>query len=137
MSARKTSQGFIALTSSIIVGTVLLILVISLAFTSYYSRFSILDAESKEVSQGLAEGCVETVILKYSQGKNSYITSTTFPEEVNIGSETCSIVSVSHSTPFANTQVKASFNKAVTNLEVEFFDTSPFEINSWEEVANF
>ena len=57
---RKTNSGFIALFSVIIISFVLLIVAVTLNFTGFSGRFNILDSESKERSNALAEACIDS-----------------------------------------------------------------------------
>jgi len=138
----NTQNGFVALISTIIVAAVLLILAVSVASSGFQGRFSVFDAEIKEVSRGAAEGCVETALLRYVQadGDDYLDTSiTTFPETgISIGVAECDIVLAERkngSTILVRT--RADFHGAVTNLEVEFDDTSPYGTTSWKELAEF
>ncbi len=84
---RKTSKekGFIALFSVVIISFVLLLAVISLTFTGFFSRFNILDSESKERSDELASACIEIARLKIALN-NSY---TGFDNNVSVGTGIC------------------------------------------------
>src|SRR3989344_2650817 len=66
-SRQKNSAGFIALTATIIVAAVLLVLTVSIASSGFQGRFAVFDGEVKEASRALAEACVETAILKHAK----------------------------------------------------------------------
>jgi len=57
------NKGFIALFSVIIISFVLLLLTVSLNFSSLLGRFNILDSEVREESTETADACVEAARL--------------------------------------------------------------------------
>lgn len=136
----KSNEGFIALTATIIVAAVLLILAVSVASSGFQSRFSVFDGEVKEVSRGLAEACVQFAILEYAKD-NSY-TGNNHPKTVVFDpdptkSRECTIISVSGSAPALQIRTQAEFRSSFTNLEVVIDATNDYAVDSWEEVAEF
>lgn len=128
MLNKNTSQGgFIALVSAIIIAVVLITLVVAVSFAGFFGRFDIFDSEIKEVSQGLAEACIETAILKHAQD-NSYAGGDT----ILVGDETCDILSVSGS-PLVEIYVSGVYKNAYTNLEVIVDSASDYSVTSWRE----
>lgn len=125
------NKGFVALTATIIVAAALLIVVVNIASNGFYGRFNILDAEVKEVSRALAEGCVETAILKYAQDS----TYTGDNDVVRIGDKECVIKSVSGTSPIS-IDTQAVVNNTYTNLRVGVESTN-FTVVSWQELPNF
>lgn len=63
MYHRSYNEGFIALFTVIIVSFVLLLVAITLNFSGFYGRFNILDSELKEMSDKLADACLEQARL--------------------------------------------------------------------------
>lgn len=131
-SGKNTDQdGFIALTSAIIVSAVLLIVTVTLSYSGFLARFNILSSEYKERSAALAEACVDLAILKLADDSG-------YPgnETISVGSDSCLIrpMQVSGSEKIIETQ--AIFQEAYTNLRV-FVDGTTLEITDWEELANF
>jgi type II secretory pathway component PulK len=61
---RNNQKGFIALISVVIISFVLLLVATTLSTKGFYARFNILDSESKERSNALADACIETARLK-------------------------------------------------------------------------
>jgi hypothetical protein len=121
----KKNAGFIALISSIIISAILLVIITGLNLNEFYTRSNILDSELKEKSVALAEACADTAILRMVNG-SSYST----PSTVNIGSDTCKILSVIGST----IQVQAIYNKNYyTTLQI-VLDSSTFAVTSWKEI---
>ena len=138
---RKASpqQGFIALLTTIFISFSLLIVVTAAGFDGYYSRFGILESEQKEMSADLAESCFHTAALRIAK-EHGYIQAA--PEEIHVGSATCTIRSVRTGSVFSSDrliEVSGVLGGAVTNYEIEI-DPSAFpaiEIVSWIEVARF
>lgn len=120
----KHEKGFIALISAIILSVLLLGLTVSLGFSSFFTRFNILDSESKERSLALAEACGDTAVLRMARG-------VTVPGTVAIGTDSCEIISVSGNI----IRTQACVNRATTNLEIII--NGDFEIVTEEELANF
>jgi len=59
MYPNNTQQGFIALMTVVIVSFTLLLVTISMNFSGFSVRFNILDSESKERSNALADACID------------------------------------------------------------------------------
>ncbi|KND51767.1 MAG: putative hemagglutinin/hemolysin-related protein [Parcubacteria bacterium C7867-001] len=57
-------RGFIALISAVVISTILLGLATTLANTTFFSRFDVLNSEYKRISLGLAEACVHSALSK-------------------------------------------------------------------------
>ena len=134
----SSNRGFIALISAILIAVALLTMVTAAGFSGFFTRFNILGSEVKEQSIFLAEACVNTAILKVSQGignEEDYGGA----ETVVVGSEICDIVSVDP--PGYNSwpkliKTQASSSNAFTNLEVEVDNLGGVTVTSWEEVPN-
>ncbi len=134
-------SGFIALVSTIIVASLLLTITVALNLTGFFGRYNILDTEMKETSLSLAEACADTAILKM-QTDPSY--SPTTPEVILVGSDQCSILSVTGSWATNKViQVQARYpqsgtSSAYTNLKITISEpAAEIIVNSWEEVPKF
>lgn len=95
---RPTQQGFIALISVLIICSVLLVTVFSLAQFGVASRYFLLDMENKTRSERLAEGCIHVArIAVYNDPtiNESDLSNTTIPIEDN----SCVITSIQPDTP--------------------------------------
>ncbi|OGI94361.1 hypothetical protein A3A03_03420 [Candidatus Nomurabacteria bacterium RIFCSPLOWO2_01_FULL_40_18] len=108
------NKGFMALISVVIISAILLLVAISLSNTSFYGRSNILDSELKEKSSALAEACVDVAILKLTDN-SSY---SPIDEFVNVGSEKCTIDSISVGNPKI-IKVMADYQHYITKLEIE------------------
>ena len=123
------SKGFIALISTIIISAILLLVATSLSSASFYNRSNILDAELKERSFALAEGCVDAAVLKLA--KNFNYSPASGGETVDIGADTCTIQSVEASSAGKIIKTRSEYRNFVTNLEVEV--DSDLSITRFEE----
>jgi hypothetical protein len=110
------SSGFIALISVMIISLVLLFAVISIGQRGLTSRFLLLDLERKVQTENLANACVESARI-YIANDPTYSLST--PIEITVGSEKCTIFSITPSG--GQSTIKAysvATGGATTNLEV-------------------
>src|SRR5258708_32505996 len=87
-------KGFIALTSAMVISILLLAITVSLGFCGFFTRFNILDSESKERSLALAEACGEMSILNLTQGLSTI-------GNITVGDDKCNIVSIQKDIPVA------------------------------------
>src|SRR5687767_5360098 len=112
-SARQ--QGYIALTSVVVISALLLSLTATMSLAGFSSRFNVLDSEFKTMSNFLASACVDTAILKLIDNL-SYAGGETITVDTG---QTCEIVSVDDTGPTEKTILThAEFRRAHTNLEV-------------------
>lgn len=65
--AENKEGGFIALTATIILTIVLMMLIFANNTSSYFARFDALGSENKRVSSGLSEACTNAALLKLGQ----------------------------------------------------------------------
>jgi hypothetical protein len=124
------SNGFIAITTTMILSVILLVVATSLSFSGFFTRYNILDSELKKISIALAEGCVDQALLKLATNS-----SFSFPETVNINENTCQIINISSSGYPKTIKTRSEFKNYVTNLEVEV-GSDTLNITKWEEVAS-
>lgn len=128
---KRKDRGMIALMSTIIISAILLLLATSLSFTGLYSRFNILNSESKERSSALADACIDIAILELTQNSlySGNINST-------IGENICYIGPVTTSGSQKIFKTRGIFSNSYTNLKVVVDDTT-FVVISVEEVPTF
>ncbi len=60
---KKQNEGFLALFSVVIISFILLSAAVTLNFSGFFGRFNILDSESKERSDNLANSCINQARL--------------------------------------------------------------------------
>lgn len=125
----NNQRGYIALMSAIIISVLLLSITVGIGLSGFFSRSNILDAESKERSQALAEACGDQALLNFSQG----LTSTGV---VSVGHDNCTIISVTPKVGQTTIKTQAVINHAYSNIKI-IVDTNTLGIISWDECANF
>jgi len=125
---KKKQNGFIALMSVIIISFVLLLVAVSLSFSSFFQRFNVYDSELKAVSNSLANACADVALLKIANGQ-----SFSPNEIITINSNTCTIKSVTVADGEATILIQASYQNAFTNLKIKV-NTSTASITSWTEI---
>ena len=129
--ANKKQSGYIALMSAIIISALLLLLAVTVSLTGFLSRSNELDAEYKQRSLNLAQGCAQVALLHLAQDPTNTTVS-----DVNIGDDKCSIISIQPNTPASGQttiQTKAEFQTAVTNLRF-IINSSNLSIISLQEL---
>lgn len=129
---QENQSGYIALISVIIISLLLMTISVAVSFSGFFSRFSILDNEYKVISNGLAEACANTAILKVAADW-SYVNSS--PETIAVGASSCQIISIQNSSSGSQkiVLVQATWQKSYTNLEIKI--SNPISIDSWKELA--
>ena len=139
--ACKSGAGFIALISAIIISAVLLVVTVTLSYSSFFARYNLLDSEYKDRSSALAEGCVDAALLKLANDPNYYANN----ERTLIGSDECHIKQIClpssncSKAPLSGQQIietYANFQNACTNLSVAI-NQNTLAVQSWEEVPYF
>lgn len=132
-SKKNYQKGYIALVSIIIIAVLLITIGIVISFGGFFTRFSILENEYKEISTDLAEACADMAILKLVENWNY-----TGGENFTIDSKNCQIISVQDFGSEKLIRTQAIYQNSYTNLEVKVSKTdSKININSWQEVAKF
>lgn len=127
MTRRNTQErGFIALVSVVIISAILLALVFTLSVSSFFTRFSALDAEFKRQSVALAEACINVAVLKFSQ---SDFAGGIVTVDASDPDSTCTIVSIDSSGVLKSA---ADYKGAYTNLCVTV--DSSYEVTASKEL---
>ena len=120
MKTINNQSGFIALISVIIISLLLVTITVALSLVGFFGRFNILDNENKEISSGLAESCLDTVLLRLTQNP-SYTPDPSMPGDqiISVGNRVCKIswINPSGTTWPKTIQVIASHSYSFTNLE--------------------
>jgi hypothetical protein len=130
---KRNINGYIAITSAIIISLLLMVIVFALSFSSFFGRYNIFDSQTKEISQALAEACAEKALLNLSQN-SSYPGN----ETITVKSpDTCDILTIETSGSQKTIKTRATFQKTATNIKIIASTTPNLSIVSWEEVPNF
>ena len=129
--SRSTESGFIAIISVIIISAVLMAISFNLSYSGFFARSNVADGEFKQRSGGLAEACIENARIKIAADA-AYAGG----ETVAIGSESCTIMSVTTAGTIKTIKSTASVMGTTTNLQVAV-DGQSLAIISWSELATF
>src|SRR3989304_7508016 len=82
-------NGYIAITSAIIITILILALVATVSSTGYFGRFNVLGSLTKEEGDALSEACADTALLDLALDTN-YAGATT----TKVASTTCTILAI-------------------------------------------
>ncbi len=135
MKLLTSRQGFIALTSVLILLAFMLVLTIGLSLTSFVSRGTASGSYYKEVSRALAESCIQKALLNLA-ASSTYAGRETITVATSTEVDTCSIGSITASSTQTLIQASSTFQGAVTNLRATV-NTADLSIAGWEELPNF
>lgn len=126
----RRREGYIAVISAII--TTAIVIVIALVFSSsnFLGRFDTQGLELKDLSKGIALGCLEYAKLQLRLGNYSG------NETVNIGEFSCKILPIEESEGKKIIKSTANVNNRITNLKLTA-DGSSLETISLEEISSF
>lgn len=135
---KKTgARGFVALITVLILSSVMLVSVVSLAQYGMTTRFALLDLENKTKSESLANACVAVTRIAVVND-SSYVVS--IEKSVAVGSDVCKIESIAKDTPSSGTsRIKVSAtipsNGATTNYQFDV-NTTTGAITRFVELPN-
>jgi len=108
----KSKQGYIALTSAIILVLIVMTVAVMFSHSNFLGRFDSLGLEQKDISREAAQGCLEYARLKLKYGAYSG------NETINVGSSTCSVLGIQLVGGNRIIQATASQGNRTTNLEL-------------------
>ncbi len=134
----KNQSGYIAIISAIVISVMLIGLAFVSSFTGYFARFNILDTEFKKKSLGLAEACAEIALLKLAANPTAFF-STADELNIDIGGETCDIVSKENNYPApgqTTIKTRSVYQNSFSNIQL-IATTDNLSIISYEELPNF
>ena len=110
---RKSEQGYIALTSAVVLSITLLVAVLSFAFIIFFNKKSTTQAIFKEDSYFAARACLEKTLL------NLTVNSTyTGGEDISVGGDQCTILSVVQDGSNYLITTTATIERSTTTLEL-------------------
>ena len=125
------NQGYIAITTAIILSIVIMVVAISLGSSSLFTRFAFVDFNNKQASYFVARSCLDYALLQLSQN-SAYVGN----ETVNIGSYQCSIQAVETSGSNKIIKARSQISGATTNLKLTVV-ASTLSTVSLEELVKF
>lgn len=131
LKTKNFKGGYIALISIIVISVLLLTMGVVISFGGFFTRFTILENEYKEISTSLAEACADMAILKLIENWN-YAGG----EDQIIDSNSCRIVSVQDINGSQKLiKTKAVYQNSHTNLEIAVEKNgSKINIIFWREI---
>ncbi len=106
-------NGFIALTTSIILSILVLLVAASLGSANLFNRFAVVDFSNKQASFSVARSCLNYSLLKLAEG-SSYAGN----ETLTVASYTCAIGAITTSGANKVITAKSQINGATTNLRL-------------------
>jgi len=110
---RKSEQGYIALTTVIILGVTLLVAVLGFGFIIFFNRQSTTQAILKDDSYFAARACIEQALLNLT-ADSSY----TGGEDISVGNNQCTISSVTPDGVNYLIITTATVERSTTTLEL-------------------
>lgn len=124
---KNEHSGFIALLSVVIISTILLVVTTILSFSSFFTRFTVLESEYKARSKTTSEACLNIALLRIA--KKITPEGTIHLSDV----DTCTIQSVTTINNQKIIRIQSIFEDSYTNIEVAA-DSDTFSIISWKEL---
>ena len=131
MGKNIKSSGYIAIVTAIIISVLIVVMAFTISLNSFIGRANILDSNFKEVSRALSEACFEEARLKLAQN-SSYSGN----EIINIGSDSCDILSVSSNGSQYVINTQAQYQDSYTDL-IFTINSADLSLVSWQEVGHF
>jgi len=130
-SANSIGNGYIAITSAIIITILIITVILTTSTIGFFGRFNILGTLFKERGDALSNACADTALLKLAEDLN-YLGN----ETINVASSTCTILAIETNGTQKTIKTEGVDNEVKTNIKV-LLETTDFTIISWDEVANF
>ena len=131
---KKTSSGYVALISVIIIGAVLLMVVISSAYISITQGLNSLLYSNHLESEGLVSACGEEALMKLKDDSNYGGNET-----ISLGNNQCQILPILNLGGQARIiQVSSNVGGATKKNKISINQINPtIRITLWQEVADF
>lgn len=124
----RNQQGFVAISIVLILASVVLVVVSTVALLSINEAQSSLSMELGESNLDFVEGCTEDVLQKINQNPSFNGTSITRPEGI------CSITYITGTPNWDITVTAGGTNAFQRKIEVKFTRTSQINLTSWQEI---
>lgn len=127
MVKRKTNRGFVAITSVLVVGVVMVATGIASVYNAINETQSALSETKKEVVLGSVEACGNDALL-YLNTHNS------LPATVTLPTGSCSVTLNSHVGSAWTFTVTGSFGGYTKNVQISATRTTLITVTSWLEI---
>jgi len=127
----QPGNGYIAITSAIIVTIIVVSVILTTSSIGYFGRFNVLGTLFKEEGNAFANACADTALLNLALDID-YAGN----ETITVASSTCTIMAIETNGDEKTIKTQAVENDRTSNLKV-ILDTTNFTIVSWDEVVTF
>jgi len=126
----RNNQGYIAVVSAIIITSIVIVIALVFSSSNFLGRFDSQGLEMKEISRGVARGCLEYAKLKLAQG--SYGGN----ELKTIGNYSCRILPIESDSNSYIIKATSTVGNKETKLKLKV-SNSDLRTISLEEVVSF
>lgn len=138
MKKMRSQRGFIALMSTIIIAAILLAMMGSTSFASFYARSDAQAGENKRSALAFAESCVNIALLALAKSTNpeNYDPngqSFDVGADSNGATQMCSIMNVAYSGTDVTINTYASVNDSFSTVSATATLPPSIKIISWKE----
>ena len=130
---KNLSGGYIAITASILLSLLILVIAVALGNRSVLSRSNALDFSFKKISLSAARACLDQALLKLALDSN-YVGNETLP--LSGTSYQCQIYPIENSPPNKIIKSRSQVSGATTDLRLTI-NTSQLSTVSLEELTSF
>ncbi len=124
-------RGYIAISTAIILSILILAVAIALGSSHLFTRFNVTDFEDKHISYSAARSCLDQALLKLAND-STYAGNESF----TVGSDTCTLQTITASGANKVIGSRAQINGATTDLRLTVDGTSLSTV-SLEELTHF
>lgn len=124
-------KGYIAITTSIILAILILVVAVSLGSSSLFTRFNAVDFNNKQISYFTARSCLSYALLKLTENSNY-----SGNESINVSEYQCGILPLETSGPNKIIKARSQIDGATTNLKLTV-TANTLSTVSLEEVVKF
>ena len=131
MKILNFSSGYIAISAAIILSIVMLAVAVALGSSDLFTRFNVSDFDNKHASLSAARSCLDQALFKLAEDSN-YAGNETF----TVGTDACTVVSVTVSGANKIIKAKAKIGGASTDLQLTV-KTIDLSTVSLEELSHF
>lgn len=103
--------------SAIVIGAALMMLALGAGRAGIYARWDAMASEHKRIALGLAESCAQVALVRFAQSDDPSRYAT-IDEEVSVGENACTIVSIAHAGEEATITTRAAFGRSYSIVSV-------------------
>ena len=125
------SDGYIAITTSIILSLMMLAVAIALGSSNLFTRLDVVDFYNKQISYGVSRSCLNDALLKLA-----ITPSYTGNETISISSWQCTIQTITTVGSNKVIKARAAIDGATTNLQLTVVSATLSTV-SLEELVHF